>query len=88
MKYLVSTETPFDNINAAINYAKNLEGEEVGIYKLDKIVKKKKVVNIKTICDQKEQITMPKCPYDGNCDVSVIIDDVIYCERLAGICNG
>ena len=31
---------------------------------------------------------LPICPHDGDCDVSQKIDGVIYCWRMAGVCDG
>jgi hypothetical protein len=31
---------------------------------------------------------LPICPYDGDCDVSTKENGIIYCERMAGICDG
>lgn len=37
---------------------------------------------------QQAKVKIPRCPYDGLCDVSTKIDGVIYCDRASGVCNG
>jgi hypothetical protein len=37
---------------------------------------------------QQAKVKIPRCPYDGDCDVSEKIHGVFYCERSAGVCNG
>lgn len=37
---------------------------------------------------QQAKVKIPRCPYDGLCDVSTKINGVIYCDRANGVCNG